>query len=88
MINFQPMTNFVVIEQDKIEEKTQGGVILVNPKVHETVVYGIVLAVGKEANEVEIGNRVMFTAFSGSPLKLNGKDYVLISEFEILGVVG
>lgn len=87
-IKFQPMNDLVVIEKDKVKEKTSGGIILTNPKgQQEDPAYGHIVAVGSKVTDVNIGDRVMFSIFGGSPLDFEGQLYILMSELEIMGVM-
>jgi chaperonin GroES len=85
----------VLIERAKAEDKTKGGIILPEGS-KEKPKEGKIVAVGQgrlsEAGErlpfqVKKGDRVLFKSYAGTDVKLDGKDYILMSEEEILAVI-
>lgn len=74
----------VLVLRDDQEEKSAGGIIL--PKDEMPQGSGIIMAVGPDVKDVELGQRVIFKKLDGHGIKKDGKDHVILKEFNILGV--
>jgi len=96
-IEFKPLSDNVLIDyDDKQEEKTKGGIILTD-YAKERPQQGIVVAVGqgrksKTTGEripvsVKVGDEVKFAAFAGKEIKVEGKEYFLMPETDIQGII-
>ncbi|MGO9742933.1 MAG: co-chaperone GroES [Roseiarcus sp.] len=94
-MKFRPLHDRVVIRRIEGEEKTKGG-ILIPDTVKEKPQEGEVIAVGPGARdesgklvalEVEAGDRVLFGKWSGSEVKIDGEDLLIMKETDILGVI-
>ena len=93
---FKPLNNYVLLERIEEENKTAGGIIIPDT-AKEKPSRGRVIATGPGATEngnrvpmsVKVGDVVMFAkwASSANEVKINGADYVLIRETDILGVL-
>ena len=95
MASLKPLRDRVVVERSEAEEKTAGGIVLPDT-AKDKPKQGTVVAVGPgrvlengevKALEVKKGDRVLFGAFAGNEVKLTGKEYLVMSESEILAVV-
>ena len=93
--NVRPLNDKVLIERAKAEDKTKGGIILPDSS-KEKPKEGKIVAVGqgritdqgeRVAFQVKKGDRVLFKSYAGTDVKIDGKDYILMSEEEILAVV-
>ena len=95
-MKFRPLHDRVLIESLESEEKTAGGIIIPDtPK--EKPQEGKVIAVGPGAKsedgktipmDVKVGDRVLFGKWSGTEVKVDGKEYSIMKESDIMGVVG
>ena len=94
-MKFRPLYDRVVIRRIEGEDKTKGG-ILIPDTVKEKPQEGEVVAVGPGARdesgkliaiEVKAGDRVLFGKWSGSEVKIDGEDLLIMKESDILGVV-
>ncbi len=94
-MKFRPLHDRVVIRRIEGEDKTKGG-ILIPDTVKERPQEGEVVAVGPGARdesgklialEVKAGNRVLFGKWSGSEVKIDGEDLLIMKESDILGVI-
>jgi chaperonin GroES len=94
-MTLRPLQDLVVIRRVAAEEKTVGG-IFIPDTAQEKPVEGEVLAAGPGARsedgkihplDVEVGDRVMFGKWSGTEIKLDGEELVIIKESDLLGVV-
>ena len=93
---FKPLHNYVLMERLEEENKTAGG-IFIPDNAKEKPVQGRVIAVGDGTIEngqkiplsVKPGDKVLFAKWASSvnEVKIEGKDYVLIKESDILGIL-
>lgn len=94
-MSFRPLHDRVLIKRVESEEKSAGGIILVD-SAQEKPSEGEVVAVGggaiKEdgsvrALDVAVGDKVLFGKWSGTEIKLEGNDFLIMKESDILGVL-
>ena len=94
-MKFRPLHDRVVIRRIEGEDKTKGG-ILIPDTVKEKPQEGEIVAVGPGARdesgklvalEVKAGDRVLFGKWSGSEVKIDGEDLLIMKESDILGVI-
>ena len=94
-MKFRPLHDRVVIRRIEGEDKTKGG-ILIPDTVKEKPQEGEVVAVGPGARdesgklialEVKAGDRVLFGKWSGSEVKIDSEDLLIMKESDILGVI-
>jgi chaperonin GroES len=92
---FRPLGDRVLVKRVEQEAKTKGG-ILIPDSAKEKPQEGEVIAVGPGARddtgkrvepEVKTGDRVLFGKWSGSEVKLDGEDLIIMKESDILGIV-
>ena len=95
-VNFRPLHDRVVVRRVKSEEKTAGGIILPDT-AQEKPSEGEVISVGPGARdesgkvvplEVKAGDRVLFGKWSGTEVKINGQELLIMKESDIMGIVG
>jgi chaperonin GroES len=89
-LNITPLADRVVIEPVKAETKTASGIIIPD-NAKEKPQKGKVVAVGKgtkdELMTVKSGDTVLYGKYAGTELKLEGKDYLIMRESDILAIV-
>ncbi|CAM3333942.1 MULTISPECIES: co-chaperone GroES [Empedobacter] len=89
-LNIKPLADRVVIEPAPAETKTASGIIIPD-SAKEKPQEGIVVAVGNgkkdEPITVAIGDKVLYGKYSGTELKLEGKDYLIMREADILAII-
>lgn len=89
-LNFKPLADRVLIEPAAAEEKTKSG-IYIPDSAKEKPQKGKVVAVGKGKKDHEMtvkeNDTVLYGKFSGTELKLDGTDYLIMREDEILGIL-
>ncbi len=92
----KPLADHVVVEIVTKEEKTASGIYLPDTASKEKPQTGKVVAVGagkvtdngtRVAPEVKAGDEVVFAKYSGTEVKLDGKEYLILSERDILAVI-
>ena len=84
-MKFKPVGTRVVLEPIVIEHKSPSGIILSEAKLEKTDRLKV-MAIGSEVKEVMIGDVVLVEPHRGSPFNVEGGDYVLVYENEIMGV--
>ena len=89
-LNIKPLSDRVLVEPIEAETKTASGIIIPD-NAKEKPQKGKVMAVGKGTKEnpmtVKVGDSVLYGKYSGTGLKLEGKDYLIMSEKDILAIV-
>ena len=90
-VNFKPLADRVLVEPVQAETKTASGIIIPDT-AKEKPQEGTVVAVGTgkkdEPMTVKVGDKVLYGKYSGTELKLEGNDYLIIKEADLLGIVG
>ncbi|MCD2172863.1 co-chaperone GroES [Rhizobium sp. C4] len=95
-ISFRPLHDRVVVRRVESEEKTRGGIIIPDT-AKEKPAEGEIVAVGSGARkdngeivalDVKVGDRVLFGKWSGTEVKVNGEDLLIMKEADIMGVIG
>ena len=94
-VNVKPLHDRLLIQRLSEEEKTVGG-IYIPETAKEKPQKGEVVAVGAGKTnedgkhiplEVKSGDKVLFSKYSGTELKLNGQEYLMIREDDVLGII-
>jgi chaperonin GroES len=94
-MGFRPLHDRVVVRRLDGEEKTKGGIIIPDT-AKEKPSEGIIVSVGPGARDesgkinalgVVAGDRVLFGKWSGTEVKLNGEDLLIMKESDIMGIV-
>ncbi|MER8930951.1 co-chaperone GroES [Mesorhizobium sp. M0859] len=94
--NFRPLHDRVVVRRVESESKTAGGIIIPDT-AKEKPQEGEIIAVGSGARDeagklvpldVEAGDRILFGKWSGTEVKLNGEDLLIMKESDIMGIIG
>jgi chaperonin GroES len=92
----KPLHNRILVERVDAEAKTASGIIIPD-SAKEKPQEGKVIAVGpgnkdKQGNvipmDVKKGDRILFAKFGGSEVKIDGKDYLIMKEDDVMGIVG
>ena len=93
-MTLKPLADRVVIKQVKAEEKTKSGIILTSaaqekPEIYEVIVAGPGGMVdGAEVKmEVKAGDKVITGKYSGTSVKLDGEEYLVVRQSDILAIV-
>ena len=94
-MNLKPLGDRIVVKAAPHEEMTKGGLVLPDT-VKEKPVEGIVVAVGcgkiledgtRQPMEVKVDDRVIYSKYSGTEIKQDGQDYLILSERDVLAVI-
>ena len=90
----RPLADRVVVKPIQADEKTKGGIVLPDT-AKDKPQEGEVIAVGpgrildngtKVAPEIKVGDRVIYSKYSGSEIKIEGEEYLIVRESDILAV--
>ena len=93
---FRPLHDRVAVRRLESEEKTKGGIIIPDT-AKEKPQEGVIVAVGPGGRDetgeltpldVKAGDKVLFGKWSGTEVKIDGQDLLIMKESDILGVVG
>lgn len=94
-MNIRPLNDRLIVKRFDEEEKTKGGIIIPD-NAKEKPQQGEVMAVGngklledgkRAALEIKKGDRVLFGKYSGTEIKIDGNEYLMMREEDILGIV-
>tara|TARA_Y100000588_G_scaffold346206_1_gene394040 strand:- start:578 stop:898 length:321 start_codon:yes stop_codon:yes gene_type:complete len=93
---FRPLHDRVLVRRIEAEEKTAGGIIIPD-SAKEKPSEGEIVAVGEGARneggdrvalDVKAGDRILFGKWSGTEVKLDGEDLLIMKESDIMGIMG
>ena len=94
-MKFRPLHDRVVVRRIDAEEKTKGGIIIPDT-AKEKPQQGKVIAAGtgkiredgtRQTPDVKAGDLILFGKYSGQEIRLDGEDYLIVREEEVLGVI-
>jgi chaperonin GroES len=94
-VNLKPLADRVIVRVIEAEEKTKGGIVLPDT-AKERPQEGEVLAVGSGRRlddgtvvkpQVKVGDKVLFAKYGGTEVKLDGTEYLILREEDILGIL-
>ena len=94
-MHFRPLHDRVVVRRVEQEERTKGGIIIPDT-AKEKPQEGEIIAVGSGARDeagklvpldVKAGDRILFGKWSGTEVKLNGEDLLIMKESDIMGII-
>ena len=94
-MKIRPLHDRIIVRRVEEEEKTKGGIIIPDT-AKEKPMEGKVIAVGKgkvledgklQALDVKAGDRILFGKYSGTEIKIDGEEHLIMREDDILGVI-
>ncbi len=94
-MKIRPLNDRILVKRLEEEEKTAGGIIIPD-SAKEKPAEGEIIAVGsgklndageRVAVDLKVGDRVLFSKYGGTDVKLDGEDYLIMREDDILGVI-
>ena len=95
-MKFRPLHDRVLVRRVEAEEKTAGGIIIPD-SAQEKPAEGEIVAIGSGTRaedgkltplDVKAGDRVLFGKWSGTEVKVDGQDLLIMKESDILGIIG
>jgi chaperonin GroES len=94
-MSFRPLHDRILVRRVESEEKTKGGIIIPDT-AKEKPQEGEVIAVGPgarndagqvQALDVKVGDRILFGKWSGTEIKINGEDLLIMKESDVMGII-
>jgi chaperonin GroES len=94
-IKFRPLRDRVLVKRLDQEEKSPGGIIIPDT-AKEKPMQGEILAVGSGVRDdkgvmhpldVQVGDRVLFAKWGGTEVKIDGTEYIILKESDVLGIL-
>ncbi len=94
-MSFRPLHDRILVRRVESEEKTKGGIIIPDT-AKEKPQEGEVIAVGPgarnesgqiQALDVKVGDRILFGKWSGTEIKIDGEDLLIMKESDVMGVI-
>lgn len=94
-MNIRPLQDRVIVRRLEEEEKTKGGIIIPDT-AKEKPMQGEVVAAGKgkvqddgkaSPLDVKVGDKVLFSKYAGTEVKIEGEEYLIMREDDILGII-
>lgn len=82
----KPLENYVVLSLEKEERTTHSGIILTSEE-KEKPAMGKVLSIGPKVEGIEVNDRVIYQSYSGTKVKLDGTEYLVIEAKHILAKI-
>ena len=94
-LNLRPLADRIVVEAQQAASQTPGGIYIPDSAGKDSPVEGKVLAVGTgrcvdgkiQPLQIKVGERVLFGKYAGTNVKLNQKEYLVMREEDIIGVI-
>ncbi len=95
-LNIRPLGDKVIVKRVEAESKTAGGIVLPDT-AKEKPKRGIIMATGngrllddgkRSEMQVKKNDEVLFTSYAGTEIKIDGDEYMIMDETDILGIVG
>ena len=94
-MNFKPLHDRVLVRRVESDQKTAGGIIIPDT-AQEKPMEGEVLEIGSGSRDevgklvpmdVKKGDKILFGKWSGTEVKMNGEDYLIMKESDIMGII-
>jgi len=95
-VNIRPLHDRVIVKREAEERKSPGGIVIPDTATEKPIL-GKVIAVGKgkilenghvRPLDVKVGDKVLFGKYSGTEVKVEGEDLVVMREEDLMGVIG
>lgn len=95
-INLKPLADRVIVKPSEAEETTKGGIILPDT-AKEKPIEGTIVAVGPGRTsddgklikpEVKVGDKILYGKYSGTEVKVEGEEYLIMRESDIFAIIG
>ena len=85
-VKIKPIGNRIVVKTAKAEEKTASGIIIPDT-AKEKPQQGTVVAVSDEIKSIKIDNTVLYGRFAGTEVSVQGEEYLILDEGDVLAIV-
>jgi len=85
-VTIQPLADYVVAQQEEASNKTASGLYLPEQATEKPKI-AKVIAVGKKAESIKVGDRILYKSYSTTDVKIDGQEYILVKEEDVLATV-
>ncbi len=85
-VKFKPLKGRIFVSYSEEAERTAGG-LYIPDAAKEKPQKGSVEAIGSEVKEIKVGDVVLFDKYSGSKVSIDGRDYLIIKDEDVLGIL-
>jgi chaperonin GroES len=85
-VNIQPLGDYVVAEPEEAATKTASGLYLPEKSAEKPKIAKVVV-IGPGVKQVKVGSRILYKSYSPTEVKVDGKDYLLVKEEDILATL-
>ncbi|HEX7632951.1 MAG TPA: co-chaperone GroES [Candidatus Saccharimonadales bacterium] len=82
----QPLGDYIVAQAEEAQSKTASGLYLPE-NAQEKPKTAVVVAVGKDARQIKVGDRIVYKSYSNTDVKVGSEDYILVKEEDVLATV-
>lgn len=94
-LKIRPLADRIVVEPKELETKTKGGIFIPDTADKDKPIEGTVLAIGTgkyidgkmQPLQIKVGDSILFGKYSGTSIKLEGKEYLVMREEDVMGVL-
>lgn len=86
-MTIKPLGERVLVKMDKVEEKTAGGIFIPQTAQEKTQI-AVVEAIGDEVKTVKVGDKILHDKYSGTAVKLDNEDYLILNIKDVLAIIG
>ncbi len=85
-VPIQPLADYVVAQAEEAQSKTASGLYLPD-NAKEKPKTAKIVATGKEVKQLKVGDRIIYKSYSPTEIKLDGTEYILVKEEDVLATV-
>lgn len=86
-MKIQPLFDKVLIQPEKAEEKTASGIYIPDTAKQDKPQFGEIIAIGEKVNTIKVGQKVVFPKYGPIELTLEGQEYLIVKEEDILATL-
>mgnify|MGYP004445708007 CR=1 FL=1 len=85
-MTIKPLAERVLVKMDKVEEKTVGGIFIPQTAQEKTLI-AVVQAIGEEVKTIKVGQKILHDKYSGTSVKLDNEEYLILNIKDVLAVI-
>ncbi|HEX5798403.1 MAG TPA: co-chaperone GroES [Candidatus Saccharimonadales bacterium] len=85
-VPISPLADYVVAEAEAAQTKTAGGIYLPDSATEKPKI-AKVAAIGKQVKDLKVGDKIIYKGYSTNDVKVDGKEYILVKEEDVLATV-
>ena len=85
-MTIKPLEERVLVKMDKVEAKTVGGIFIPQTAQEKTQI-AVVQAIGEEVKTIKVGQKILHDKYSGTSVKLDNEEYLILNIKDVLAVI-